>query len=70
MRQELRNLTFFLSFSYYNVEDTVTNFDKDVFKKDLSMCKIFKGKANLKASMSSFVLQLSNHVFFLSVVLF
>ena len=32
--RRLRNLKFFLSFSYYNFEDTVTNFDKDMFKKN------------------------------------
>ena len=28
--QRLRNLYFFLSFSYYNLEDTVTNFERHV----------------------------------------
>ena len=31
---EVRNLQFFLSFSYHNFKDTVTNFDKDMFKKE------------------------------------
>ena len=35
--QRLRNLKFLLSFSYYNFEDTVTNFDKDMFRKE-SFC--------------------------------
>ena len=30
----LRNLLSFLSFSYYNLEETVTDFDKDMFKKE------------------------------------
>ena len=29
--QRLRNLEFFFSFSSHNFEDTVTNFDKDMF---------------------------------------
>ena len=30
----LRNLKVFLSFSYYNFEDTATYFDTDMFKKE------------------------------------
>ena len=30
----LRNSEFFLSFCYYNFENTVTYFDKDMFKKE------------------------------------
>ena len=32
--RRLRNSKFFLSCSYHNFEDTVTNFDKDMFKKN------------------------------------
>ena len=35
--QRLRNFWFFLHFEYHNVEDTVTNFDKDMFRKE-SFC--------------------------------
>ena len=37
--QRLRNLQFFLSFSYYNFEDTLTNFEKDTFRKAFLTCK-------------------------------
>ena len=36
--QRSRNLYFF-SFSYHNFEDTVTNFDKKMFGKSLSVVK-------------------------------
>ena len=31
--RRLRNLQFLLSFSYYNFEDTVTDYDNDMFTK-------------------------------------
>ena len=37
----LRNLKFFLSFSYYNFEDTATYFDTDMFKKNLCLIQNF-----------------------------
>ena len=37
MPQRLKNLQFFFSFSYHNFEDTMTNFDEDVFRKE-SFC--------------------------------
>ena len=36
---EGEKLVLFLSFSYYNFEDTVTNFDKDIFREES-----FRGK--------------------------
>ena len=48
MLQRLRNLKFFLSFSYYNFEDTVTSFEKDVFRKES-----LTDKQNLKCSFFS-----------------
>ena len=32
--RRLRNLLFFLSFFYHNYEETVTNFEKDMFRKE------------------------------------
>ena len=32
--RRLRNLKIFLSFSYYNFEDRVTNLEKDMFRKE------------------------------------
>ena len=31
---EVKKLTIFFSFSYHNFEDTVSNFDKDMFRKE------------------------------------
>ena len=39
--QRLRHLKFFLSFSYYTFEDTVTYFDKNMLKKKLSKVQNF-----------------------------
>ena len=54
--QRLRNSQFFHSFSYYNFEDTLTNFDKDLFRKNLSVVQtvIAKGIPNLKVSLFVF----------------
>ena len=35
---EVKKLIIFFSFSYYNFEDTVTYFDKDMFKKESFPC--------------------------------
>ena len=64
----LRNL--FLSLAYHNFEDKVTYFDKDMFRKES-----FRGTnsySQVKHKLKNFLIcfQLSNRVFFLSVVLF
>ena len=70
MKVKLRNTEFFALRSYYNYENTVNNFDKDMFRKG-SFCgtnRYSKVKTKFKIVFTCF--QLSNHVFFGSVVLF
>ena len=41
--RRLRNIYFFLSFSYHNFEEAVTNFEKDMFRKESCLAnRIFK----------------------------
>ena len=47
----LKNLNFFLSFSDYNSEDTATNFEKDMFRKEsltkyLTIFAMSRGRIN------------------------
>ena len=46
----LRIFKFFISFSYYNVEDTVTNFEKDIFENNFSLTN----KKNVKKQLRNF----------------
>ena len=43
--QRLRNFYFFFHFHYHNFEDTVTNFDKDMFRKE-SLCGTYSLQLN------------------------
>ena len=66
----LWNISCFLSFSYYNFEDTVTSFDKDMFRKGSFRGTISYSQVKTKFKSVLICFQLSDRVFFLSVVLF
>ena len=66
---EVKKLLIFLSFCYYNFENTVTYFDKDMFKKNLSMVQTITAKWKPHLEVSLFVLNYQT-VFYLCLLFY
>ena len=67
---EVEKLKYFISIFLYNSEDTVSNFDKGMFRKDSFRGTSSYSSAKTKYKSVVICFQVSNRVFFLTFVLF